>query len=242
MGLREYKRKRDFERTPEPRGKPGKGRRRGLGFVIQKHAARALHYDFRLELDGVLLSWAVPKGPRSTRATSASRSRSRTTRSTTATSRAVIPKGEYGGGTVLLWDRGTWEPEGDAHAGPAKGDLEFTLDGEKLHGRWVLVRMRAQRGRASRTGSSSSTRRGGRRGRRRRDHRARPESVASGRTIEEIGRRPVAGSGRATGGRTEGRTAAPARPSRRCAKARRGALPGFVPAAARDAGRGGPAR
>ena len=114
MSLRDlstYRKKRDFEKTAEPSGdrpvKPSKQRR----FVIQKHAATRLHYDLRLELDGVFKSWAVTRGPRSIRTTSGSPSRSRTIRSTTATSKAPFPKGQYGGGTVQLWDRGYWEAE-----------------------------------------------------------------------------------------------------------------------------------
>jgi bifunctional non-homologous end joining protein LigD len=143
-GLEEYTRKRDFERTAEPSGRGG-GRRRGRArprFVVQQHAARRMHYDFRLEQDGVLKSWAIPKGP------SLDTGQRRMAVETEdhpleyAGFEGSIPKGEYGGGTVLVWDRGTWEPIGDPRVGLAKGKLEFRLSGEKLRGRWHLVRMR----------------------------------------------------------------------------------------------------
>src|SRR5213076_279328 len=114
MGLREYKRKRHFDRTPEPRGKEATAA--GRAYVIQKHDATRLHYDFRLELDGVLLSWAVTKGP------SLNPSEKRLAVHVEdhpldyAEFEGTIPKGEYGGGTVMLWDKGTWEPVGDPHA------------------------------------------------------------------------------------------------------------------------------
>jgi bifunctional non-homologous end joining protein LigD len=143
--LREYGRKRDFGRTPEPRGRAvRKKRAAGLSFVVQQHAARRLHYDFRLELDGVLKSWAVPKGPSLDSAERRMAVEVEDHPLEYAGFEGVIPKGEYGGGTVVVWDRGTWEPIGDPRAGLAKGKLEFQLAGEKLHGRWHLVRMRAR--------------------------------------------------------------------------------------------------
>ena len=141
MALEEYRRKRDFRKTPEPAGAvaPQQQPGAGLSFVIQKHAARRLHYDFRLELDGVLKSWAVPKGPSLDPGRSGWRFMSRTIRSITATFEGVIPEGEYGGGTVLLWDRGTWIPlDPDPEAAYRKGSLKFILNGEKLHGNWAL--------------------------------------------------------------------------------------------------------
>ena len=141
--LDEYVRKRDFERTPEPTGRGGAVRRARRGrFVVQQHAARRMHYDFRLEQDGVLKSWAVPKGP-----SLDSRERRMAVETEDhpleyASFEGSIPKGEYGGGTVVVWDRGTWEPLGDPRAGLEKGKLEFRLAGEKLRGRWHLVRMR----------------------------------------------------------------------------------------------------
>jgi bifunctional non-homologous end joining protein LigD len=140
MGLRTYWKKRDFRKTPEPRGvsKPSKG---GLAYVIQKHAARRLHYDFRLELAGVLVSWAVPKGPSLDPKERRLAVHVEDHPKEYGSFEGVIPQGQYGGGTVLLWDRGTWVPEGDPARGLREGKLKFSLDGEKLHGRWNLVRM-----------------------------------------------------------------------------------------------------
>lgn len=138
MGLEEYHRRRDFERTPEPVGQEAAAE--PFAFVIQKHAARRLHYDFRLELDGVLLSWAVPKGP------SLDPSKRRLAVHTEdhpaeyGGFEGIIPAGEYGGGTVIVWDRGRWEPLGDPRAMYAGGRLTFRLHGERLHGIWHLVR------------------------------------------------------------------------------------------------------
>jgi bifunctional non-homologous end joining protein LigD len=144
MALEEYRRKRDFRKTPEPAGaaapheKPGTG----LSFVIQKHAARRLHYDFRLELDGVLKSWAVPKGPSLDPGEKRLAVHVEDHPLDYGEFEGVIPEGEYGGGTVLLWDRGTWTPaDPDPDAAYRKGSLKFTLNGEKLHGKWALVRM-----------------------------------------------------------------------------------------------------
>jgi bifunctional non-homologous end joining protein LigD len=154
MGLKEYRRKRDFERTPEPAGrtrparapaKPGTKAAAKPSFVVQKHAARRMHYDFRLELDGVLKSWAVPKGPSLDPATKRLAVHVEDHPLEYGDFEGVIPAGEYGGGTVMVWDRGWWEPYGDADAGYAKGDFKFILHGAKLHGRWVLVRMKGRR-------------------------------------------------------------------------------------------------
>jgi bifunctional non-homologous end joining protein LigD len=141
--LAEYNRRRRFNVTPEPAGKAGRVRKQQLEFVVQKHRASRLHYDFRLEHDGVMLSWAVPKGP------SLEPSNRRFAMQTEDHPieynqfEGVIPEGEYGAGTVMIWDRGTWEPEvGDVDRALAKGDLKFTLHGQKLRGSWVLVRMR----------------------------------------------------------------------------------------------------
>jgi bifunctional non-homologous end joining protein LigD len=154
MGLKEYHRKRRFDVTSEPAGeeKPRAKRSKKLAYVIQKHRATALHYDFRLEWNGVLLSWAVPKGP------SLDPSVKRMAMPTEdhpleyAKFEGIIPSGEYGGGTVMIWDNGTWEPEvPDVDTSLKKGDLKFRLHGKKLQGSWVLVRLRP-RGGESRAG------------------------------------------------------------------------------------------
>lgn len=146
--LAEYRRKRDFAQTPEPAGKEAGARLKGspaeagLQFVIQKHEATRLHYDFRLELDGVLKSWAVPKGPSLDPGEKRLAVHVEDHPIEYGGFEGVIPEGQYGGGTVLLWDRGTWRPEGASpEAAYRKGSLKFTLDGEKLHGKWALVRM-----------------------------------------------------------------------------------------------------
>jgi len=188
MALETYLKKRDFQRTHEPRGKRVPRRASGLRFIVQKHAATHLHYDFRLELDGVLLSWAVPKGP----------SLDPTQRRLAVhvedhpleygNFEGTIPKGEYGGGSVLLWDRGEWFPRKDPREGMRKGHLVFDLVGEKLRGGWALLRMGGskepegknwllvkEKDDEARTGRGADI-----------TERA-PESVASGKRIEEIG-------------------------------------------------------
>jgi bifunctional non-homologous end joining protein LigD len=135
-----YRAKRRFTKTPEPKGR--KSRRQGHLFTMQKHAARRLHYDLRLELDGVLLSWAVTRGPSLDPKVKRLAVRTEDHPVDYAAFEGTIPKGEYGAGTVLLWDRGTWEPEGDPRAGLAAGKLGFKLHGERLSGSWALVRMR----------------------------------------------------------------------------------------------------
>lgn len=140
MALHEYRRKRDFQRTPEPRGAKGKTDAVERRFVVQKHAARRLHYDFRLELGGVLKSWAVPKGPSLDPGERRLAVHVEDHPIEYGDFEGVIPKGEYGGGTVLVWDQGTWFPVGDADAGYRKGHLRFRLLGHKLHGTWNLVR------------------------------------------------------------------------------------------------------
>ncbi len=141
MGLEEYRRRRDFAKTPEPEAGEGPGRQGPL-YIIQKHAARRLHYDFRLELDGVLKSWAVTKGPSLDPADKRLAVQTEDHPLDYGDFEGVIPKGEYGGGTVMLWDRGCWEPVGDPREGLAKGVLKFRLHGEKLQGGWALVRLK----------------------------------------------------------------------------------------------------
>jgi len=138
MSLDTYRKKRDFRKTPEPTG--GKASADALRFVIQKHDASHLHYDFRLELDGVLKSWAVPKGPVPDPSVKRLAMQVEDHPIDYGDFEGTIPKGEYGGGTVMLWDRGTWEPIGDPHKGLRKGRLDFELHGEKLNGRWTMVR------------------------------------------------------------------------------------------------------
>ena len=145
MALETYHSKRNFEATPEPRGSRRKSKG-GNSFVVQKHDARRLHYDFRLEKDGVLLSWAVTRGPSLVPGDKRLAVHVEDHPLDYGEFEGTIPKGEYGGGTVLLWDRGTWKPIGDPDKGLKKGHLEFELDGEKLHGRWHLVRMPSRRG------------------------------------------------------------------------------------------------
>jgi len=144
MPLEEYRRKRRFGVTPEPKGKtPGRRRAKKLAFVVQKHRATALHYDFRLEWNGVMLSWAIPKGP--CLDPSVKRLAMPTEDHPIEYNKfeGIIPAGEYGAGTVMIWDRGHWIPEvPDVDAALKKGELKFTLEGEKLHGSWVLVRTR----------------------------------------------------------------------------------------------------
>ena len=142
MALEEYRRKRDFEKTPEPPARPVKARTRKLSYLIQKHDATRLHYDLRLELDGVLLSWAVTKGPSLNPADKRLAVRTEDHPLSYGTFEGTIPKGQYGGGTVMLWDQGRWEPKGDPNAGLHKGHLSFVLYGERLKGGWDLIRMR----------------------------------------------------------------------------------------------------
>jgi bifunctional non-homologous end joining protein LigD len=144
MTLRTYRKKRDFRVTQEPSGKAVARRgSRPLIYVVQKHQARSLHYDFRLEWKGVLLSWAIPKGPSLDPSVRRLAAPVEDHPIEYASFEGVIPEGEYGGGTVMVWDAGTWTPEvPDVDAALEKGDLKFTLKGKKLKGSWVLVRTR----------------------------------------------------------------------------------------------------
>ena len=189
MALEVYRKKRKFDVTPEPRGRAAKarGKSSGLGFVVQKHAARRLHYDFRLELDGVMKSWAVTRGPSLIPGEKRLAVHVEDHPIEYNTFEGTIPQGEYGGGTVMIWDRGHWYPEGDVHKAYAKGHLDFTLEGEKLSGRWHLVRMNKRRGETKEPWLLIKAR----------DDAARapgdpdiledqPLSVASGRSLDEI--------------------------------------------------------
>jgi bifunctional non-homologous end joining protein LigD len=144
MSLETYRRKRDFGSTPEPRGRQPRGK--GQRFVIQKHAAQRLHYDFRIELGGVLKSWAVTRGPSLVAGERRLAVRVEDHPLDYATFEGTIPKGAYGGGSVIVWDQGSWAPLGDPEKALVKGHLEFTLQGEKLKGRWHLVRMQGKKG------------------------------------------------------------------------------------------------
>ena len=143
--LARYWARRDFSVTAEPRGEHGqkgeKGDRQPLSFVVQKHAASRLHYDFRLELDGVLLSWAVPKGPSFDPAKKQIAIHVEDHPLSYGGFEGTIPKGQYGAGTVIVWDRGTWEPVNDPREGLKEGKLYFRLHGQKLFGLWELVKI-----------------------------------------------------------------------------------------------------
>ncbi len=193
--LAKYRAKRDFEKTAEPSGSRRVAASKELRFVIQKHAARRLHYDLRLELGGVFKSWAVTKGPSLDPADKRLAVEVEDHPLDYGDFEGTIPKGQYGGGTVQIWDRGYWRPEGDesAEAQLEKGELKFTLLGERLSGSWVLVRMRGDRWGGKRTNWLLI---------KHRDESARPgegdaermedKSVASGRPMEQI----AAGKGR----------------------------------------------
>ncbi|CAN5922670.1 DNA ligase D [soil metagenome] len=192
--LASYRAKRDFSLTEEPSGKASVAPAKALRFVIQRHAASRLHYDFRLELDGVFKSWAVTKGPSIDPTVKRLAVETEDHPLDYGDFEGTIPEGQYGGGTVQLWDRGYWMPEGDPQAGLKKGDLKFVLEGERLHGSFVLVRMKWDRKGGKRTnwllikhrdthaleGDEDSLLKD-------------PKSIASGRSLEEI----AIGKGRA---------------------------------------------
>lgn len=142
MSLKTYRRKRDFGKTPEPAGKKRARAAKRLSFVVQKHAARRLHYDFRLEMGGALASWAVPKGPSLNPKERRLAVEVEDHPLDYGDFEGSIPQGEYGAGSVTVWDRGSWTPDGDPVAGRRKGRLKFRLSGEKLRGGWTLVRMK----------------------------------------------------------------------------------------------------
>jgi len=146
VALERYRQKRNFRVTPEPRGKVKQTRSGTLSFVIQKHAARRMHYDFRLELDGVLLSWAVPKGPSLDPNDKRLAVHVEDHPIDYIDFEGVIPQGEYGGGSVMVWDQGLWLPvANDPVAELQHGSLKFVLRGKRLKGGWALVRMGGER-------------------------------------------------------------------------------------------------
>ena len=140
--LKDYNARRDFSKTSEPRGKAGKGKRKGRWFSIQKHDASSLHYDLRLEHDGVLLSWAIPKGPSPKTGDKRLAQRTEDHPLDYGDFEGTIPEKEYGGGTVMLWDKGSWEPRGDVDEMLQEGNLKFDVAGERMQGGWALVRFR----------------------------------------------------------------------------------------------------
>ncbi|TJW04778.1 MAG: DNA ligase D [Mesorhizobium sp.] len=239
MALETYRKKRNFSLTPEPQGR--RAPRTGNSFVIQKHDATRLHYDFRLEMDGVLKSWAVTKGPSLIPGEKRLAVHVEDHPLEYGGFEGTIPKGEYGGGTVIVWDRGTWTPIGDAHRGYAKGHLDFELRGEKLGGRWHLVRM-AEKPREKREnwllikGDDAAARTEG-------DPDIldeRPESVVTGREIKDVASEEPGWSSR-TGRirKRSGRRTSAAAPEEQTATvrvpepskikgAKKAALPGFV--------------
>ena len=222
MALETYRKKRNFKSTREPAGADGPIVA-GHSFVVQKHAARRLHYDFRLELDGVLKSWAVAKGPSLVPGEKRLAVHVEDHPLEYGGFEGTIPKGEYGGGTVIVWDRGRWSPLGDAEKGYAKGHLDFELDGEKLAGRWHLVRMGAKRGDKHENwllikGDDAAARPDGI------DILdERPESVKTGRMIED-----VAGEAPGWSSRTGKIDRAPMPDPSKLKKSVEAALPGFV--------------
>lgn len=187
-GLKTYHAKRRFGVTAEPKGKVAK--KRGHAFVIQKHDATRLHYDLRLELDGVMKSWAVTRGPSLVPGEKRLAVQVEDHPVEYNTFEGTIPEGEYGGGTVMIWDRGTWTPEIDPHKGLAKGHLSFTLDGKKLHGGWHLVRMHRRPGEKRDNWLLIKQHDDAERSARDKDIlEEKPLSVASGRSMEEIASR-----------------------------------------------------
>jgi len=188
-GLKTYRAKRHFGVTAEPKGKVA--RKSGNAFVIQKHAARRLHYDLRLELDGVMKSWAVTRGP--SLVPGEKRLAVQVEDHPIAYNKfeGTIPEGEYGGGTVMIWDRGHWQPENDPHKGLAKGHLAFTLNGKKLRGGWHLVRMHRRPGEKRDNWLLIKQHDGAERSARDKDIlEDEPLSVKTGRTMEEITKGP----------------------------------------------------
>ncbi|HQU45164.1 MAG TPA: DNA polymerase ligase N-terminal domain-containing protein, partial [Pirellulales bacterium] len=189
MPLAEYHKKRRFHRTPEPKGKVRRRKAKALRFVVQKHDATRLHYDFRLELEGVLKSWAVPKGPSYDPKEKRLAVEVEDHPLDYAGFEGTIPAGEYGAGTVAVWDEGTWQPEGDAIEGYRQGKLKFHLEGKKLRGGWTLVRMHGRPGDRATNWLLIKERDENARSLDEYDvTEAEPASVTTGRTLDEIAR------------------------------------------------------
>src|SRR5688572_16079119 len=187
-----YRQKRDFTKTAEPSGSAKVTSAQRPRFVIQKHAATRLHYDLRLEVDGVFKSWAVTKGPSLDPKDKRLAVETEDHPLDYGDFEGTIPKGEYGGGTVMLWDRGFWATDGDAAKALRKGELRFTLVGEKLQGSWVLVRLRNDREGGKRNNWLLIKRHDGYEKEDEEDVLAKDRSVASGRSMDQI----EAGKGR----------------------------------------------
>src|SRR5487761_1246672 len=189
MPLAEYRRKRHFSQTPEPKGKVHRPKANALRFVVQKHDATRLHYDFRLELDGVLKSWAVPKGPSYDPKEKRLAVEVEDHPLEYAGFEGTIPEGDYGGGTVAMWDQGAWQAEGDPREGYRQGKLKFHLDGQKLKGGWILIRMHRRPGERATNWLLIKERDDSARPLAEYDVTvAEPSSVTTGRTLDEIAR------------------------------------------------------
>ncbi|MBI3704649.1 MAG: DNA ligase D [Rhizobiales bacterium] len=225
-GLKTYRAKRRFGVTAEPKGT--RSLRRGHAFVIQKHAARRLHYDLRLELDGVMKSWAVTRGHSLVAGDKRLAVQVEDHPIDYNKFEGTIPKGEYGGGTVMIWDRGTWQPEGDPHKGLSKGHLSFTLQGEKLHGGWHLVRMRRRPGEKRDNWLLIKQDDDAARDQGDKDILdQKPRSVKSGRTMDEIAKGGRAKAKKTATTRTTAKKKPPAKPKAKRQRASE-ALPPFV--------------
>jgi bifunctional non-homologous end joining protein LigD len=229
VGLARYAQKRDFSKTPEPSGKAKRRAKTGDGFCVQKHDATRLHYDLRLELDGVLKSWAVTNGPSLVPGIKRLAVETEDHPLDYADFEGTIPLGQYGGGRVIVWDRGRWAPDGDPHAGLKKGHLKFTVEGEKLAGAWHLVRLKPKGGEKRVNWLLMKAD----------DEHARaegdpdileeaPQSVITGRTIEDI-ERPTREPKRKAQPAPKSETPAPKRTARAAKKADGAKLPDFVP-------------
>jgi bifunctional non-homologous end joining protein LigD len=229
VGLARYAQKRDFSKTPEPSGKGKRKAKGGDGFCVQKHDATRLHYDLRLELDGVLKSWAVTNGPSLVPGIKRLAVETEDHPLDYADFEGTIPLGQYGGGRVIVWDRGRWTPDGDPHAGLKKGHLKFSLEGEKLAGAWHLVRLKPKE-REKRVNWLLI---------KADDQHARadgdpdileeaPRSVITGRTIDDI-ERPARAEKPKPAAALRSTPSAPKRGARAAKKVGQAALPDFVP-------------